>query len=95
MSLKALTAVLNDDAYTMTVMADGTGVLLDLRNESLLTFNDTGAFMFGRIKGGDSEEAIVAQVVATYQVDAATAQSDLTIFVAQLKQALAVESANK
>lgn len=95
MSLKALTAALNNDAYTMTVMADGTGVLLDLRNESLLTFNDTGAFMFGRIKEGDSEEAIVAQVITTYQVNESTAQEDVSHFIEQLTQTLSVNVCNR
>lgn len=95
MSLNALAAILKQDTYTMTLMADGTGVLLDLQNESLLTFNDTGAFMFVRIKEGVSEEAIVAQVVATYQVDEATAQADVAKFIDQLKQALGLKTGNQ
>lgn len=95
MSLKALSAALNEDSYTMTVMADGTGVLLDLKNESLLTFNDTGAFMFSRIKEGESAEAIVAQVLASYQVDEVTAQSDVDAFISQLDQALGMTADNE
>ena len=95
MSVKALSALLEQDTYTMTLMADGTGVLLDLHNESLLTFNDTGAFMFNLIKKGDSEEAIVAQVVTTYQVDEATARTDVDAFIGQLKKALGSKADSK
>lgn len=88
MSVETLRSLLEQDTCTMTVMADGTGVLLDLRNESLLTFNETGVFMCERIKQGDTPAAIVAQVVGTYQVDQATAQADVAVFVEQLAQAL-------
>ena len=92
MSVKALAALLENDTYTMTEMADGTGVLLDLHNESLLTFNATGTFMFNLIKQGESEEAIVAQVVGTYQVDESTARTDVATFINQLQDALGLES---
>lgn len=79
----------------MTVMADGTGVLLDLRKESLLTFNATGTFIFGRLKEGDDEETIVSQVISTYAVDKATAQTDVADFIEQLQQALGLNAANE
>lgn len=88
MPLEALRSLLEQDTCSMTIMADRTGVLLDLRNESLLTFNETGVFMIERIKQGDNPAAIVAQVIATYQVDEATAQADVSVFVEQLAQAL-------
>ena len=88
MSAKTLSALLEKDTYTMTTMADGTGVLLDLHSESLLTFNATGTFMFNRIKEGDNEDAIVAQVIATYQVDESTARADVATFIKQLQDAL-------
>lgn len=88
MSANTLAALLEKDTYTMTTMADGTGVLLDLHSESLLTFNATGTFMFNRIKQGDNEDAIVAQVVTTYQVDEPTARADVATFIKQLQEAL-------
>ena len=88
MSGTSLSALLQKDAYTIAEMPDGTSVLLDLENESLLTFNDTGAFMFSLVKDGESEEAIVAQVVAKYRVEDAMARLDVSAFIAQLKVAL-------
>lgn len=95
MCAKALAVLLEKETYTMTEMTDGTGVLLDLHNESLLTFNATGTFMFNRIKQGDDEQAIVAQVIATYHVDEATAQADVDTFIGQLKQALMPKKGNE
>lgn len=91
MSAKALSALLQDDSYTMAEMADGTGVLLDLRRESLLTFNDTSTFMFERIKAGDNEEAIVAKVHGKYEVDEVVARIDVSEFILQLGQALGLK----
>ena len=90
MSGTSLSALLQKDAYTIAEMPDGTSVLLDLENESLLTFNDTGAFMFSLVKDGESEEAIVAQVVAKYRVEDAMARLDVSAFIAQLKVALKI-----
>jgi hypothetical protein len=95
MSVQALRAALERDTCTMTVMADGTGVLLDLRNESMLTFNNTGTFMFGRLKEGDDLGTIVAQVISAYDVDESTALADVSSFVAQLQQALGLDTSSE
>lgn len=90
-----LSQLLEQNDLTMTVMADGTGVLLDLRNETLLTFNETGSLMFSCLKGGKSEAEIVSCIIETYAVDQATAQADLASFMAELARAMSAEKIRK
>ncbi|MCK9538603.1 PqqD family protein [Dokdonella sp.] len=73
---------------TVTEMADGTAVVLDLRNEVLLTLNETAAFMLSRLRAGDDEAAIVRHVVERYEVAEETARTDVASLLAEIAAAM-------
>ncbi len=75
----------------MTRMPDGTGVLLDLKQEVLLSFNATGALIVDCIEAGLGREAIVERVTAEYEIDPATAGVDVDGFVRRLHEAMNVK----
>lgn len=74
--------------YSVTTLPDGSAVLLDLRGESVLTFNGTAAFMLACMREGADEAAITQKVVQKYEVDAATARADVVAFIQQLADAV-------
>lgn len=72
----------------------GEHVLMFL-NEGLknrvITLNDSGAFLFGRIADGQNEEELVASLLDEYDIDAATARADCAHFLELLREAGALE----
>ncbi len=72
-------------------MPDGTAVLMNLRNETLLTLNGTAAFMLAGIREGLDEAGVAQRVVARYAVDEATACADVAEFAQKLAAALHAE----
>ena len=90
MTVAALRALLQQDDYTITMMNDGTGVLMDLRKETLLTLNGTAALILAGIDEGASKDEIVARVIQKYQVDEGTACTDVETFLVKLGEAVGV-----
>lgn len=88
MTIAALRTLLKQDDYAITLMDDGTGVLMDLRQEVLLTLNDTAAVILAGIDEGATEDDIVTRVILNFEVDEAAARSDVESFLAKLEQAL-------
>jgi len=74
--------------YTTTILPDGSGVLLDLQHEALLSFNATGAFMLSCLMEGLGQAEIVRKVVGKFDVDEATAATDVAGFITQLADAV-------
>lgn len=74
--------------YTTTILPDGSGVLLDLQHEALLSFNATGAFMLSCLIEGLGPAEIVRKVVGRFEVDEATAATDVVGFITQLADAV-------
>ncbi len=52
---------------------------------SMITLNDSGAFMWKKLTEGCTEEALCEAVLAEYEVDAALAQRDIAAFVQKLR----------
>ncbi len=52
---------------------------------SMITLNDSGAFMWQRLTDGCTEQALLDAVLAEYDVDAALAQRDIAAFVQKLR----------
>lgn len=61
-----------------------TGDELDLN--MMITLNDTGAFLWEHLQAQTDEEALVAALLAEYDVDEATARKAVDTFVAKLKE---------
>jgi phosphatidylglycerophosphatase A len=91
MPVPLLSTLLQQGEYTITIMEDGTSVLMDLNNEALLTFNGTATLMLAAIEQGASSEAIVTQIIETYQIDRDTAQADVDEFIGNLTRALGLQ----
>ena len=59
-----------------------TGGAMDL--DMMITLNDTGAFLWKKLQENTDEAALVAAVLAEYDVDEATAKQAVANFVAKL-----------
>lgn len=88
MSIARLQAQLRSNDCAVTVLEDGTSVLLNFANETLLTLNDTGTTIVEGIRGGAAESMILQQLVDRYAVDEAAARADLAAFLPRLSRAL-------
>ena len=81
-AISTLIAALRDGRLTINALDDGSGVLLDLEREQLMTLNTTGMVLVQAIERG---AASPAELVAT----AETAGNDLDAFLRELHTALA------
>ncbi len=52
---------------------------------SMITLNDSGAFMWQQLTDGCTEEALVQAVLNEYDVDAVVVQQDVAVFVQKLR----------
>lgn len=57
----------------------------DLDMNMMITLNDTGAFLWERLQSETDEEALVAALLADYDVDEATARKAVSAFVEKLR----------
>ena len=57
-----------------------------LENNGLFALNELGAFLWDRIPAAADEDALVAAVLAEYEVDDATARADTAEFLQKLRE---------
>ena len=57
------------------------------RLNGMIKLNETSAFLFRTLEGGADEEALVAALLAEYDVDEATARRDVGSFLSTLRTA--------
>ena len=57
-----------------------------LENNGLFALNELGAFLWDRIPAATDEDALVAAVLAEYEVDEATARADTAEFLQKLRE---------
>lgn len=55
--------------------------------KSVIRLNETGAFLFERLKSETTEEALVSEMLDEYNVEKDVATKDIDIFVENLKNA--------
>ena len=75
------------DGFLLRQVAGQTVVLPvggDLDLDMMITLNDTGAFLWEQLQNDTDEAALVAAVLAEYDVDEATAKQAVANFVAKL-----------
>ena len=84
--LEELSRLLADDEeLTQQTLADDTGVILDVDSLRVLSLNETGMFLVDCLRQGvASEAALVARLVAEFEVDPAIAAEDVRAFVDEL-----------
>lgn len=73
----------------------GRALILDPRTEELQRLDEVGSFIWARIaRRADDRDAVLAAVLAEFEVDRATAAADLDAFLAELRaRELIVEQA--
>ena len=62
--------------------------------DSIYTLNELGAFIWERLETPTSAAELQDDILEDFDVDAATVQSDLTIFIQELERIGAVEAIN-
>ncbi|HET9048703.1 MAG TPA: PqqD family protein [Chiayiivirga sp.] len=77
---------------SITHLPDGSAVLVDFRNEALLTLNDSASFMLACLREGLDEAQVARRVTAHFVVDEVTAQADVHNFARVLGTALGIAS---
>ena len=75
------------DGFILRQIAGETMVIpsgseLDLN--MMITLNETGRFLWGRLQNGTTEDALVAALLEEYDVDEATARKQVVKFVEKL-----------
>jgi len=90
----ALAAYLAQPEISLTVLADGSGVILDIGASQVITLNDTGVFLTEALKDGAcSSEDLLKQLTDAYEVDTAEAEADVVAFVELLAGHLIISQA--
>lgn len=88
-SLETVRAALDDGRLTINALDDGSGVLLDIEGEQLLTLNRTGLAMVQAVADGAGTNAEVGQFIAElFDVEADIAAADAAGFLAEIAAAL-------
>ena len=75
------------DGFLLREVAGQTVVLPfgdDMNMDLMITLNDTGAFLWEKLQEETDEAALVAALLAEYDVDEATAKQAVANFVAKL-----------
>jgi hypothetical protein len=68
-------------------------VALDLDTSRYLATNRTGALLWDQLAAGATREALIAKLVATWEIDAERAAADVDAFLAVLDDRGLLESA--
>jgi coenzyme PQQ synthesis protein D (PqqD) len=71
-------------AEVMTAHLEGEAVLLHLGTKAYFKLNDTAAEIWKGLEAGQDDEALVARLTAAFDVDAATARTELARVVGEL-----------
>jgi len=89
MSIKTIEKHLNAGRLSVTVMDDGSGILLDSEREALFNLNATGLFIIERIREGcGSLKALADALAGAFEVDQKRARVDAEKFVTGLSASL-------
>lgn len=88
-AIAQIAAALDDGRLTINALDDGSGVVLDVEGEQMLTTNATGMHIIQAIADGDKEPVAIAHRLAKhFEVDAQQAQRDVAAFVDSVGQGL-------
>lgn len=82
----SLAATLNSERFSHTSLADGTGVILDIAGEQVLTLNETSEFLVvAMLSGVVDPTELTTRLVAEFEVESPQARADVTAFLAMLE----------
>ena len=74
----------NDDLAWRTV--DDEMIAIDVRDSTYLTANDSGALLWEALAAGTTREALAANLVEVYGIDAEAAAADVERFLTELRE---------
>ena len=87
--LKQVFEKIHKNQLSSTTLADGSGVLLNVENNQVLTFNMTGLTIFEALKSGiNKHEDIVKKIVDSFEISSEQATFDLNTFIQELNKLL-------
>jgi len=79
----AITTLMHD----LQMVCDNDGaVILDVKRDAMVTLNPTGAFVWERLRRGDSLDIIVRALAETTGTEAREIESDVRSFVEELTE---------
>jgi len=88
-TIDALSRALRDGRLTINTLEDGSGVLLDLEREQLMTLNATGMCVVQAVDAGaETSDALVEALVRRFEVATEAARRDVDAFLRELDRAL-------
>ena len=88
-SIATIRGALESGRLTINALDDGSGVLLDVDGEQLLTLNRTGMRLVQAIdEGASSVEALRDMLLEEFEVEADRAEADARAFVGEVAEAL-------
>lgn len=81
-ALEIVARALAAGRLTINALDDGSGVVLDVEGEQLMTMNATGLVIMQSIaEGADELDAVVHGITAAFDVDAIRARRDIEAFL--------------
>lgn len=87
--IRKIRDALESGRLTINALDDGSGVLLDVDGEQLLTLNNTGMRLIQAIDDGAiGVETLRDMLLAEFEVEAERAESDAQAFVGEVAAAL-------
>lgn len=87
--LRELAAEVTSNDRAVSVLRDGSGVVLDLPGMSVLSCNQAAMFIVNALRRGVSTvDELVSDLVSEFDVDRETAEQDLGRFLNELARAL-------
>lgn len=87
--IERIREALDSGRLTINSLDDGSGVLLDIDGEQLLTLNRTGMRLVQSIEdGAESFEALRDVLLAQFEVEPERAETDARAFVEEVAEAL-------
>ncbi len=88
-SLQVVREAFAGGRLTVNSLEDGSGVVLDVEGEQLMTMNRTGLAVVQLIAdGADDMEMIIGNVVSTFEVSPARASHDTEEFIDRMAKVL-------
>lgn len=89
LSIDLIRKALEQGRATVNPLDDGTGVVVDIAGEQLLTLNATGVVLMQVLESGTvSEQALASALTARYEVDHDRALTDSRAFVERVSTTL-------
>ncbi len=89
--IQALAGRLLSQDLSLTRLADGSGVLLDLSGQQILALNETALHLLEALRAtpGATREGLLLGITSAFEVSHETAGSDLERFLDRLDEVLA------